>query len=349
EYISSAGLRVLLKLKKLVKNVSLIELSSEIYEIFEVTGFTEMMDVQRAYRRFDVTGLEQIASGNMGTIYRLTDDEILKVFRPNIGVELIDETRRKTKSMFLAGIPTMIAFDVVKVGDCFGVIYEMLGAVTLDKFMNKSPENLETGIDVLVDLYRKLGTTEAADDIPSFNEELMKDVPRLAEYLDENEFAVAKKLATMVPEAKTLVHGDLHSRNAMMTDNGAMLIDLDDTCAGHPIWDVGSLAYLHRLRRPEYHEGQLKSTGLPLESRNRLVNEFVRKYLNVGPDEDLDELVRELACFGVVHFLVKNLYTTPELIARTVIIFKDIIAGETPESVERLSALIRRVEDAAKA
>ena len=44
EYISSAGLRVILRLKKANPTTSIINASSEVYEIFDMTGFTEMME-----------------------------------------------------------------------------------------------------------------------------------------------------------------------------------------------------------------------------------------------------------------------------------------------------------------
>ena len=47
EYISSAGLRIILRLLKREPQLSLQELSSEVYEIFEMTGFTEMMPIRR--------------------------------------------------------------------------------------------------------------------------------------------------------------------------------------------------------------------------------------------------------------------------------------------------------------
>ena len=56
EYISSAGLRIILKLLKKHRDVTLVDVSSEVYEILEMTGFTEMMTVERALKCIDVTG-----------------------------------------------------------------------------------------------------------------------------------------------------------------------------------------------------------------------------------------------------------------------------------------------------
>ena len=44
-YISSAGLRVVMRLIKQLKSVSLINANEDIYEIFATTGFTRMMSV----------------------------------------------------------------------------------------------------------------------------------------------------------------------------------------------------------------------------------------------------------------------------------------------------------------
>ena len=49
EYISSAGLRVLLRLRKRYVGLEIVNVASEVYEIFEMTGFTEMMPISKAY------------------------------------------------------------------------------------------------------------------------------------------------------------------------------------------------------------------------------------------------------------------------------------------------------------
>lgn len=52
EYISSAGLRILLRLRKEKQDLSIINVSSEVYEIFDMTGFNEIMTIEKAYRSF---------------------------------------------------------------------------------------------------------------------------------------------------------------------------------------------------------------------------------------------------------------------------------------------------------
>ena len=77
EYISSAGLRVLLKLTKAVGDVTVNNVSSEVYEIFDVTGFTEILNVKKAFREIDLTGKEILGKGGNGTVYRLDAETIV--------------------------------------------------------------------------------------------------------------------------------------------------------------------------------------------------------------------------------------------------------------------------------
>ena len=49
EYISSVGLRIILKLQKMMNKIGtmkLIHVSEAILEIFEVTGFVDFLDIQ---------------------------------------------------------------------------------------------------------------------------------------------------------------------------------------------------------------------------------------------------------------------------------------------------------------
>ena len=48
KYISSAGLRIVLKLRKTHGTLSLIKLNPDVYEVFEFVGFTDMMTIEKA-------------------------------------------------------------------------------------------------------------------------------------------------------------------------------------------------------------------------------------------------------------------------------------------------------------
>ena len=65
-YISSAGLRVILRLKRDVDDTALINVHPELYEILDITGFTEVMTVEKAYRVVSLEGCVPLAEGGNG-------------------------------------------------------------------------------------------------------------------------------------------------------------------------------------------------------------------------------------------------------------------------------------------
>ena len=60
EFMSSAGLRIILRLKQKIDRTSLINVHPGFYEILDTTGFTELMEVKKAYRVVSLEGCELI-------------------------------------------------------------------------------------------------------------------------------------------------------------------------------------------------------------------------------------------------------------------------------------------------
>ena len=80
-YISSAGLRVLLKFRKMSGGkLDVINASDDVYNIFEVTGFTELFNVRKKLREISVEGCPIIGEGHFSVVYRLDSDTVAKVF-----------------------------------------------------------------------------------------------------------------------------------------------------------------------------------------------------------------------------------------------------------------------------
>ena len=64
EYISSSGLRVLLKARQgSDESIAITDVSNDVYDIFDMTGFTDLFDVSKRLRRIDVEGCDLIGQG----------------------------------------------------------------------------------------------------------------------------------------------------------------------------------------------------------------------------------------------------------------------------------------------
>ena len=111
-------------------------------------------------REVSIDGCAELGSGANGKVYRLTKDEMIKVFRPGITLDEIESEREASRKAFLLGVPCAIAFDTVKVGDCYGTIYEMLNAATVQERIREKPDRLPELAAATAKLLKELHETE---------------------------------------------------------------------------------------------------------------------------------------------------------------------------------------------
>lgn len=183
EYISSAGLRALMTLRKYSEDpITVKSVSTEVYEIFEMTGFTELFDVQKALRSVSADGLEIIGNGTTATVYRLDREMVLKVFKPNTSLDIIRRENDLCKNAFVSGIPTAISYDVVQVGDCYGAVYELLDAEDFLTVIENDKEHLDDYIRKFAVSIGKMHRTEVDPlKFPDIKADSIRMLPLLGE------------------------------------------------------------------------------------------------------------------------------------------------------------------------
>ncbi len=239
-YISSAGLRVLMKLRKQTgKPLPVVNVSPEVYEIFDMTGFTELLDVKKRLREVSVAGCRTLGSGANGTVYRLTEDEIVKVFRPGITLEQIEAEREAARRAFLLGVPCAIAFDTVRVGESYGTVYEMLDAATVAQRIQEDPGRLEELAVACARLLKQMHDTPVPEgQLPHSGHFTHVTVDRVAEDFTPEEVQKMHALYDSIPRMDRFIHNDYHPKNIMESKGELMLIDLGDASAGNPVIDL---------------------------------------------------------------------------------------------------------------
>ena len=239
-YISSAGLRVIVRLMKQVGGrLSVTNVSPEVYDVFDMTGFTELMDVRRALREVSVEGCEVIGEGANGKVYRLAPDQMVKVFGPHISLEEIESERESSRRAFLLGVPCAIAFDTVRVGDSIGTVYEMLNAATISERLVEDPSRIEELAQSTASVLRKLHQTEIPEgQLPNASAFTHGVIDKVADNFAPNEVEQMHALWDSIPTGNKFIHNDYHTKNVMESQGEIMLIDLGDASADNPIIDI---------------------------------------------------------------------------------------------------------------
>ncbi len=281
EYISSSGLRILLSLAKQYPNFSVVECPPDIYQVFEMTGFSKIMTVERALRRLSVEGCEVIGIGGVGTVYRLDDDTIIKVFREGTTMDEVKREITMSKEAFVLGMPTAISFDVVRVGEQFGLVYELLDATTLSACLKQHPERVDEYARKYATLFHQLHAIEIPQDstVPSAAHHEREQVLHIRRYFPQENIDTMLQILDAIPEGNRLLHLDLQSKNAMMQGDELMLIDMGEVGYGHPLLDLAH-AYSAMVTLVGDYE---KVIGVPRELGLDLWNRAIDYYFEGLP------------------------------------------------------------------
>ena len=324
EYISSAGLRVLMKLRKSMdKTLSVINASRDVYDIFETTGFTELFDVRKALRRVNIDGMKLIGSGFSGDVYRMDEETVIKVFRPSIDFDLvISKENEKARNAFIAGIPTAIPYDIVRVGDGYGTVYEMLDAKELVGIIAEDKEHIDRHIGNFAKLVKNMHTVKVdPEKFGSVKQDSIGALPYLASVLTDEEMKKLRGLYENIPDRDTFIHGDCHIGNVMARDGEMMFIDLGTAGMGHPIFDMGSM-YSIFVDRADNDEAIAASPVLRQFTKDeikRIWNVFIHTYLDTEDEEFVAAAERQIEAISIARRLFMVIAIpgalTPEVIA----------------------------------
>lgn len=315
-YISSAGLRVILRLRKANASLKIVNASSEVYDIFEMTGFTEMIPIEKAYRRLSVEGCEVIGQGANGKVYRLDPDTIIKVYLNPDSLPDIHRERELARKAFVMGIPTAIPYDVVKVGEGYGSVFELLSAKSFAKLLIADPSNLDMCVKLSVELLKKIHSTELKKgDMPDMKTVALGWADFLADYLPAEQYEKLHSLIAAVPDDNHMLHGDYHIKNVMLQDGETLLIDMDTLCLGHPVFEFASIFLAYVGFGEVNHENTAQFLGISYEMGNEFWRKTLHLYFNTDDEAKCEEIANKARVVGYARLMrrtIRRSGDTPE-------------------------------------
>jgi uncharacterized protein (TIGR02172 family) len=288
DYVSSVGLRVILNAQRkmraahgslVVKNVS-----QTIASVFEMTGFDSILTYERKLRQLSVAGLEMIAKGANGECYKVDDETVVKLYYDYIDEASAAREKTLAKKAFVAGVPTAISYDVVQCGNRRGVLYEMLKADTLSKYIEKNVHRLDAVVEMYVGFCRQIHAIAVDPNTFPDAVALACGYVDACDVFNDRQRAAVKDRLLRAEKPNTLIHWDLHPGNIMMQGDRPCLIDMGDMATGTPYFDLGQIKQvLH------YYAGLglcQKIIGLDDAVALRVWPRFVASYFgHPAPDE----------------------------------------------------------------
>lgn len=312
DYISSAGLRVILSAKKrcLNKVFKVINVNSEVMEIFKVTGFDEIIDIVPKSKKISVEGCDIIGRGACGECYRIDDETIIKLYYGTVDLNLIEHEKALAKKAFVMGIPTAISYDIVEANGRTGVVYELIKSKTLCELMRNDKDNLEEYIKMYADICKQVHAIHTHDpEIPSFKDANKEDI-KLILGLSEEEKDLLNKFIDLVPDGDSCIHGDLNINNIMVQDGECCLIDMGEFSTGTPMFDISRIVF--SMKYANTKPGEMNSFyKMPSDEVTYIYNKFLELYFGTSDMTKIEktkdgEWLLPLAWFRCVTSMLKN-------------------------------------------
>ena len=335
EYVSSAGLRVILRLRKEEPKLAIINVAPDVYEVLDMTGFTDMVTVEKAYRRMSVEGCEFIAKGANGAVYRYDDETILKTYFARDALPEIKQERENARKAFVLGINTAIPYGIVRVGEGYGTVTELLNAESVTKLIRNRPDDLTETVGYYVDMLKSIHAIEVKDgEVPDMREIALDWADFVSEHIPEQEGRKLRALIEAIPKQNTLLHGDYHTNNVMVQNGEPLLIDMDTLCMGHPVFELGSMFNAFVGYSELDHQNMLDFFGYSFETAGKFWDMSLRAYLGTDDGALCQSVAEKAMIVGYTRMLRRAIRRPGE--------------ADSPRKIERckqmLSELLAKTE-----
>ncbi|MBP9996759.1 MAG: phosphotransferase [Lachnospiraceae bacterium] len=279
----------------------------EIADRYDVTSIVEYIctdiaekkcykkgDMMYNEKEFSIDGLEAMGKGGTGECYRVDEDKILKLYYEGMPREMAYREKDCSRTALIIGVPTPISYDVVKVGERRGVIYEILNAKTMSQAIAQNPDKLREYARIYADIAKSLHNVKG--DVERFGRStyIFRDVIDQWDFLDDKAILKVREYLEYLDTFDRYVHGDFQPNNVMIDDKNVMLIDMGGFSVGNPIIDIAT-SYFTFFASPDVFESDYSGfTGLNVECHRAVWENFIAQYYQVNSYEEAKEKYEEL-------------------------------------------------------
>lgn len=199
------------------------------------------------YPIIDITAWTQVGEGGNGITYVHPDnpDIMLKV---NKSSSQSDETAMKremelSQHVFALGLPTPRMYEMVRVGDSFGLTFECIkDKQSLARICADNPQRMAEAAALLDIEGKKLHSTPCDTNFFPNRKELTLKAIETVDFVSESDKAKMRSFVQSLADETTCIHGDFQPGNLIVAGEGQPRNA--GTGMGKPYWiDLGGFSY----------------------------------------------------------------------------------------------------------
>lgn len=174
-----------------------------------------------------------VGVGNTAEVFDYGDGKVCKLFYPGYPRAAVEREYRNAKEAERLDLPVPKVFELVEAGGRAGIVYEKIAGKSMLECIVENPEDATVYLEQFAGLQKAWlrFRTEAVFSYKEFLNGLVK-------WKEPDNAALAEEIAAL-PEENTLLHGDFHPGNIMVTpERRLVVIDFMNVCRGPALYDI---------------------------------------------------------------------------------------------------------------
>ena len=196
-----------------------------------------------------------VGVGNTAEVFDYGDGKVCKLFYPGYPREAVEREYRNAKEAERLGLPVPKVFELVESDGRNGIVYEKIDGKSMLECIVENPEVATVYLEQFVRLQKSWLRCQT-EKVFSYKEFLNG----LVKWKEPDNVVLAEEIAAL-PEENTLLHGDFHPGNIMVTpEHRFVVIDFMNVCRGPALYDIARTYALLKEKDETFGKAYLAKT-----------------------------------------------------------------------------------------
>ncbi|MBR3348704.1 MAG: phosphotransferase, partial [Solobacterium sp.] len=201
--------------------------------------------------------------------------------------------------------PTVISYNIVKAGDRYGTMYELLDAQDFLSVMENDKAHLKEHITRFAMAAKAMNEIKVDPAIfPSMKSSSIHMLPKLEGICTKEEIDKLRQLYESIPDRSTFIHGDWNPGSVMKQQGELMFIGTMTCGSGHPVFELTSMCSAYHMP-PKFsgHEASPLRRNFTQEETDQIWDVYLRTYLDTDDEAVLKKAERQITAVASARML----------------------------------------------
>lgn len=178
-----------------------------------------------------------IGKGKTAEVYEWGADCVLKLFHKNFDYERVIYEAEIGRAVNEAGVPSPKVYDIVEIDGRKGIIFQRIYGKTLSMLIQEEPWKLRYYTKQMARFQYEIHNYSITEILPSQKERFERKMHNSLNILGEKGTRILNYIDSL-QNGNSICHGDIHSKNIIISDKGPVAIDWNSGYKGNPLGDV---------------------------------------------------------------------------------------------------------------